>query len=305
VIKFLLDKLKKGLGKTRQFFSQKIGGIFSVLKKVDEDVINSLEEALILADVGVETTKKIIGELKEDYKRHKLKTTDQLQARLKTYINDILKFEGEIINIPSTPPAVFLIVGVNGVGKTTSIAKLAKFLKGQQKRVLVCAGDTHRAAAIEQLEIWCRRADVDIVKHQIGADPGAVVFDACDAAIARKCDCLIIDTAGRIQTKANLMNELAKIKRIIQKKIPSAPHETLLVLDATTGQNAISQAKLFSEAVNLSGIFLAKLDGTAKGGIIIAIKDLFNIPIKFVGTGETLDDISVFSPEEFVKAIFE
>lgn len=304
-IKFILEKIRKGLEKTRQFFSEKLKGILSVFNKVDEVFLSSLEETLILCDVGVETTRKIIGKIKDANRINRFKTPEEITKFLKQTIKNILSFEGNFITEATVPPTVILVVGVNGSGKTTSIAKLAKFLKNQNKEVIVCAGDTFRAAAIEQLEIWCKRAGVDIVRHQIGADPSAVIFDACDAAIARKADYLIIDTAGRLQTKINLMNELSKIRRVIDKKISRAPNEVILVLDATTGQNAISQAKLFNEATGLTGIFLAKLDGTAKGGIVIAIKDLFGIPVKFIGTGETLDDIAYFNVDEFVNALFE
>jgi len=271
---------------------------------IGKEVWDELEELLISADVGVSTTEKLINIVKQRAAEAKLDGS---------HVRSIIKDEMiKILNVPSreasvniTPPKVYLVVGVNGSGKTTSIAKLAWALQRDGKKVLLAAADTFRAAAIDQLGIWSQRLGVELVHHQPGADPAAVAFDACDAAIARKADVLIVDTAGRLQTKVNLMKELEKIRNVVARKVPGAPHETLLVLDATVGQNAISQAKHFHEATAVTGLFLAKLDGTAKGGIVVAIHDQLKIPVKFVGVGEKLDDIEPFDPGRFVEALFE
>jgi fused signal recognition particle receptor len=238
------------------------------------------------------------------YKKGEIKTTDQIVPFLKTDLKQRLTEHGNDVRWATSGPTAILVAGVNGVGKTTSIAKLATLFRREQKRVMLAASDTFRAAAVEQLTIWSQRIGVDIIKHAQGADPAAVVFDAADAAVAREADVLIIDTAGRLQTKENLMKELTKIRNVLSRKMPGAPHEVLLVLDATTGQNAISQAQHFGAAVSVTGLFLAKLDGTAKGGIVVAIKDKLNIPVKFVGTGETPEDIARFNADEFVEALF-
>ncbi|MDP6959311.1 MAG: signal recognition particle-docking protein FtsY, partial [Planctomycetota bacterium] len=245
-----------------------------------------------------------IDHMRDAYKKGEIKTTDQIIPFLKEDLKKRLVENGNEIQWAETAPTVILVCGVNGTGKTTSIAKLAHQFKNEGKKVLLCASDTFRAAAVEQLDIWANRLGVDIVKHQMGADPAAVVYDAADAAIARKSDILIIDTAGRLQTKENLMAELSKIGRVASKKIPGAPHEVLLVLDATTGQNAVSQAHHFGEATNVTGLFLSKLDGTAKGGIVVAIKEKLQIPVKFMGLGENSEDIAPFRAEEFVEALF-
>ncbi|MCK5577995.1 MAG: signal recognition particle-docking protein FtsY, partial [Planctomycetes bacterium] len=256
------------------------------------------------ADMGVETSLKIIEDLKSAYKEGKLTGVEQVIDYLKLDLKTSLKETKAALNLSTTPPTVILVAGVNGTGKTTSIAKLAYLFQQEKKKVLLAASDTFRAAAIDQLAVWSDRIGVEIVRHQPGADPGAVAFDAAEAALARQVDYLIVDTAGRLHTKTNLMKELTKIKNVLAKKIPGAPHETLLVLDATTGQNAIIQAKQFNEAVPVTGLFLAKLDGTAKGGIIVAIKNQLNIPVKFIGLGEKSDDLEPFDADKFVDALF-
>ncbi len=301
--KKIFEKLKAGLKKTRQALG-KFGKLFAFGRKIDEAYLEELEGAMLASDMGVETTRKVIEELKLAYKEKRILESGQVLEYLKTSLKTLLK-QGEVtVKEAPTPPTVILVVGVNGAGKTTSIAKLAWLYRDAGKKVILGAGDTFRAAAIEQLTIWCQRLGVEIVKHQQDADPAAVAYDAVEAAIARKADVLLIDTAGRLHTKVNLMTELAKIRRVIQKKLPDAPHETLLVLDATTGQNAISQSKNFAEAAKITGLFLAKLDGTAKGGVVIPIKKEFNIPVKFIGVGETYEDIEVFDPDKFVDALF-
>jgi len=301
----LVDKFKRGLQKTKAVLLAPIRKLAEVFRNVSPEDIDAIEEALIGADVGVEATQKITEKIRVAYKKGEIKTTDQIIPFLKTDLKQRLVERGNALHQSPTPPTVILVCGVNGTGKTTSIAKLAKLLSDEGKRVVLCASDTFRAAAVEQLTIWAERLGVDIVKHQMGADPAAVVYDAADAAVARKADYLIIDTAGRLQTKENLMKELTKIRNVAAKKISGAPHEVLLVLDATTGQNAISQAQHFSAATNVTGLFLAKLDGTAKGGIVIAIKDKLHLPVKFVGLGETPEDVARFDAEEFVEALFD
>ena len=297
------EKLKEGLKKTRQAFSR-FGQLFAFGRKIDAAYLDELEAAMIGSDMGTETTTKVIEELKLAYKEKRIADSGQVLEYLKTSLKQALK-QGEVsVREAATGPTVILVVGVNGVGKTTSIAKLAWLYKDAGKKVILGAGDTFRAAAIEQLTIWCQRLGVEIVKHQQNADPAAVAYDAVEAAMARNADVLLIDTAGRLHTKQNLMQELAKIRRVIQKKLPEAPHETILVLDATTGQNALSQTRHFTESAQITGLFLAKLDGTAKGGIVIPIKNQFNIPVKFIGTGEKYEDVAVFDPDTFVDALF-
>ncbi|OHB76078.1 MAG: signal recognition particle-docking protein FtsY [Planctomycetes bacterium RBG_16_59_8] len=301
----ILGKLKRGLSKTKEQFTRKIKTLFSIFRTIDEEFLDQLEETLITADVGVETSGKIRGEIQRKYKEGIIKDIDGVLDHLKADLKQRLKETSNRLREASSPPTVILVAGVNGAGKTTSIAKLSKMLRDEGKKVILCASDTFRAAAIEQLKIWSDRVGVDIVSHQIGADPAAVVYDATEAALSRKADILLIDTAGRLQTKVNLMKELEKIRNVVRKKIPDAPHEVLLVLDATTGQNAISQAKHFKEAIDVTGLFLAKLDGTAKGGIVVAIKDQLDIPVKFIGVGETPEDIEPFDADRFVDALFE
>jgi fused signal recognition particle receptor len=299
------EKLKKGLEKTRNRFWSRLKTIFSFGKKIDEAVLEELEDILIGADIGVRPVQKLIQEIREAWKVKVISETAQINNFIKDKLKEYLRSWQIDVNYADKSPTVIMVVGVNGVGKTTSIAKLSNIFVREGKKVMVAAGDTFRAAASDQLDIWSKRIGADIVKHQTGSDPAAVVYDAIEASIARGTDVLIIDTAGRLHTHENLMNELGKIKRVISKKIPSAPHEVLLVLDATTGQNAISQAKMFKQVVDVTGIFLAKLDGTAKGGVVLGMSSEINIPVKFVGLGEKADDIEKFDPEAFVDTLFE
>ncbi len=296
--------IKERLGKTRDKIASSLSSVLTLGRKIDEDLLDELEETLISDDIGVETTSKLVSELREAYKKKQIATTDDVIPFLKTHIKNYWPDTDRQLHIAQSGPTVILVAGVNGTGKTTSIAKLAYILSKNGKKVLLAACDTFRAAAVEQLSIWADRIGVQIVKHKTGADPAAVAFDACDAALARNVDILILDTAGRLHTQKDLMMQLTKIHDVAARKIPGAPHEVLLVLDATTGQNAISQAKLFREATNVTGIVLAKLDGTARGGIVIAIKDQLDIPVKFVGLGEKPEDIAEFNPETFVDALF-
>lgn len=298
------EKLKSGLTKTRESISKQVNNVFSVFVKVDEELFENLEEALIIADIGVETSEYIIETLRENVKKKHITDGNVVKEELKEIISGILEETDSAMKL-STVPSVILVIGVNGVGKTTSIGKIASHYKEQGKKVLLAAADTFRAAAIDQLDIWAQRSGCDIIKHQENSDPAAVVFDACAAAKARGADVLICDTAGRLHNKKNLMAELAKINRVIERELPGCDKETLLVLDATTGQNAVSQAKLFSEAANITGIVLTKLDGTAKGGIVISIAKEQNLPVKFVGVGEGIDDLQEFNPSDFAKALFE
>ncbi len=298
------EKLKKGLEKTRDSFSSKVDNVMKIFKKVDDDFFDELEEALITADVGVETSLYMIEELRARVKERKIVDTKEVKAVLQEIILEILTKNDSALSL-SGSPAVVMVIGVNGVGKTTSIGKLAAMLKAQGKKVILGAADTFRAAAIDQLQVWAERVGVDIIKHQEGADPAAVVFDAVNAAKARGADVLIIDTAGRLHNKKNLMDELKKVYKVIDRELPDASKEALLVLDATTGQNAVNQAKLFGEAADLTGIVLTKLDGTAKGGIVIAIGHEQGIPVKLVGVGEGMDDLQPFVPEDFVSALLD
>ncbi len=298
------DKLKAGLTKTRESIAEQVNNVFSVFVKVDEELFENLEEALIMADIGVETSDYIIETLRENVKHKHITDGNLVKQELKDIISEILSEQNSEMNI-STTPSVVLVIGVNGVGKTTSIGKIASHYREMGKKVLLAAADTFRAAAIDQLDIWAQRSGCDIIKHQENSDPAAVVFDACTAAKARGVDILICDTAGRLHNKKNLMAELAKINRVIERELPDSAKETLLVLDATTGQNAVSQAKLFSEAADITGIVLTKLDGTAKGGIVISIAKEQNLPVKFVGVGEGVDDLQEFNPADFAKAIFD
>lgn len=296
------DKLKEGLQKTRKGITEKIDKILVSFGKIDDDLFDELEEVLITSDIGIETTERIISDMKKKVKENRLTDPESVRSLLKEELESIL--EGETDLKLDSKPAIIMVIGVNGVGKTTSIGKIAENLKRQGKNVLLAAGDTFRAAAIDQLEIWANRIGVDVIKHSEGSDPAAVVYDAIQAAKARKTDVLICDTAGRLHTKKNLMEELKKVSRIIERELPGASTETLLVLDATTGQNAISQAKTFSEFTSISGIVLTKLDGTAKGGIVVAVKSELNIPVKFIGVGEKAEDLQKFSAKDFVEALF-
>ena len=298
------DKLKNGLTKTRESIAKQVNNVFSVFVKVDDELFENLEEALIMADIGVETSTYIIEKLRDNVKHKHITDGNLVKEELKSIISEILSTFDTTVDT-STTPSVILVIGVNGVGKTTSIGKIASHYKSMGKKVLLAAADTFRAAAIDQLDIWAQRSGCDIIKHQENSDPAAVVFDACTAAKARGADILICDTAGRLHNKKNLMAELAKINRVIERELPDSARETLLVLDATTGQNAVSQAKLFSEAADITGIILTKLDGTAKGGIVISIAKEQNVPVKFVGVGEGIDDLQEFNSDDFAKAIFE
>ena len=298
------DKLKNGLTKTRESIAKQVNNVFSVFVKVDDELFENLEEALIMADIGVETSTYIIEKLRDNVKHKHITDGNLVKEELKSIISEILSALDTTVNT-STTPSVILVIGVNGVGKTTSIGKIASHYKSMGKKVLLAAADTFRASPIYQLDIWAQRSGCDIIKHQENSDPAAVVFDACTAAKARGADILICDTAGRLHNKKNLMAELAKINRVIERELPDSARETLLVLDATTGQNAVSQAKLFSEAADITGIILTKLDGTAKGGIVISIAKEQNVPVKFVGVGEGIDDLQEFNSDDFAKAIFE
>lgn len=295
---------KDRLGKTRDKISSSFASVLSLGRKIDENLLDELEETLLSDDIGVETTEKLVSELRQAFRDRQIATTDDVVPFLKEHIKSYWPDRDRQLHSPATGPMVILVAGVNGAGKTTSIAKLAHIFNKSGKKVIVAACDTFRAAAVEQLSIWAERIGVQIVKHKSGSDPAAVAFDACDAAIARDADVLILDTAGRLHTQKGLMLQLTKIRDVVARKIPGAPSEVLLVLDATTGQNAISQAKLFTEAIDVTGIFLAKLDGTARGGIVIAIKDKLDIPVKFVGLGEQPEDIAEFDPDTFVEALF-
>jgi len=296
------DKLKSGLGKTRNSINEKINSVFSNFRKVDEELLDELEEILIMSDIGVETSTEIIGKLRDRIKLEKLQDEESVKKALKEEMQKILDKEENCLKL-ETKPSVILVVGVNGVGKTTSIGKIANNLRKEGKKVVVAAADTFRAAAVEQLEIWANRAGVDIVKKQEGADPASVVFDAIKIVKEKEADILICDTAGRLHNKKYLMDELLKIGKVIEKELPEASKETLMVIDATTGQNAILQVKAFKETVPLTGLVLTKLDGTAKGGVVIGIVNENSIPVKFVGVGEKIDDMEIFKSQEFVEAI--
>lgn len=301
------EKFRDGLSKTRNSFSEKVNDLVSRYRKVDEEFFEELEEILISADVGVTTVMDLIDVLKTEVKKRNIQDPKEVQAVIseklvELFTSDDQKIEG--LNIQPDGLTVILFVGVNGVGKTTTIGKLAHKLKSEGKSVLLAAGDTFRAGAIDQLEVWGERVGVEVIKQSEGSDPAAVMFDAVQAAKSRKVDVLICDTAGRLQNKVNLMKELEKVKRVIEREVPGAPHEVLLVLDATTGQNAMSQAKQFSDATDVTGIVLTKLDGTAKGGIVLAIRHELKTPVKFVGLGEKMEDLQEFDPEQFVYGLF-
>jgi fused signal recognition particle receptor len=301
------EKFKEGLSKTRNSFSGKVNDLVARYRKVDEDFFEELEEILIQADVGFETVMQLIDELKMEVKRRNIQDPQEVQDVISEKLVDIYNAGEEQstkLNIQEDSLTVILFVGVNGVGKTTTIGKLAHKFKSEGRSVLLAAGDTFRAGAIEQLEVWGERVGVDVIKQAEGSDPAAVMYDAVQAAKSRKVDILICDTAGRLQNKVNLMKELEKVKRVIEREVPGAPHEVLLVLDATTGQNALIQAKHFKEATDVSGIVLSKLDGTAKGGIVLAIRNELKIPVKFVGLGEKMDDLQEFNAEQYVYGLF-
>ncbi|MGD7043653.1 signal recognition particle-docking protein FtsY [Jeotgalibacillus proteolyticus] len=302
------DKFREGLTKTRDNFTTKMNDLVARYRTVDEDFFEELEEILFQADVGFETVVKLIEELKMEVRRQNIKDTKDIRGVISQKLVEIYQGEDQesdaLLQLQEEGLTVILFVGVNGVGKTTTIGKLAHQFKEEGKKVMLAAGDTFRAGAIEQLEVWGNRVGVDVVKHGEGSDPAAVMYDAVQSAKAKKADILICDTAGRLQNKVNLMKELEKVKKVIEREIPGAPHEVLLALDATTGQNALTQAKIFKEATNVSGIVLTKLDGTAKGGIVLAIKQELGIPVKFVGLGEKMDDLQPFDAEKYVYGLF-
>lgn len=296
------EKLKQGLGKTKDTFNDKINNVFASFRKVDENLLEELEEVLIISDIGVNTSIKIIARLRDKIKRENIQDEETVKKALKEIMTELLDVGTVELNL-NTKPSVILVVGVNGVGKTTSIGKIANRLKQNGKKVVVAAADTFRAAAVEQLEIWANRAGVNIVKKEEGADPASVVFEAIQVAKQTNADVLICDTAGRLHNKEYLMEELSKINKVIEKELAEASKETLLVIDGTTGQNAIAQVKAFSQTVELTGLILTKLDGTAKGGVVVGIVEQNKIPVKFIGVGEKIDDMEVFNPQEFLEAI--
>ena len=298
-----LDKLKAGLQKTKKALFAPIDQMLKAFTKVDEDLLEELEEMLICADVGAGATDEIIEKLRDDIKEEKIKDADEVRAFLKNTLKEMMG-EGQPLKL-DTKPSVILVIGVNGAGKTTSIGKISNKLRQDGKKVVVAAADTFRAAAIDQLAVWCERSGVDLVKQSEGSDPAAVVYDAISYAKNKGADVLIVDTAGRLHNKKNLMNELEKINRVISRELPDASRENLLVLDATTGQNAVLQAKEFKNAAEITGLVLNKLDGTAKGGIVLSIKRELGIPVKFIGVGEKIDDMQPFCAEEFISALFE
>lgn len=297
------EKLKKGLSKTKQAIFGKIDALFKHFVRVDEDLFEELEELLIEADIGVDTTEELLDTLREWVKDTREKDPEAVKRELYRMLKEMLG-DAELLRL-DTKPSVILVIGVNGVGKTTSIGKIAAELHANKKKVIVAAADTFRAAATEQLAVWCQRAKVDLIRGSDGADPAAVVFDAVQAAKSRGADVLIVDTAGRLHNKKNLMDELAKINRVILRELPDAAKETLLVVDATTGQNGIAQAKEFRGAADITGLVLTKLDGTAKGGVVLTIKKQLGIPVKYIGVGEGIDDMKTFDPEEFAEALFQ
>ena len=301
--KSFFSRLKNGLTRTRGNIADRVDELIRYYREIDDEFFDDLEETLIMGDVGVPTSEKIVSSIREKVEKEKIGDPSRIKDLLKDNITSILKRNTQPLTLPH--PTVLLVVGVNGVGKTTTIGKLADRYRKEGKKVLVAAADTFRAAAGEQLEIWCQRAQVPIIRHEEGADPAAVIFDAIQSARSRGTDILLCDTAGRLHNKKNLMNELEKMNRIIDREYPEAHKEVLLVLDATTGQNAVSQASLFQEAVGINGIALTKLDGTAKGGVIIAVKSQLDIPVYYVGVGEQTEDLQPFVPEDFTEALFE
>lgn len=299
-----LNRLKEKLSKTRQNLVEKVDNLIHRRKSIDEELYEELEEILVQADVGVNTAMDLVERVRNTVRERRVDDASELKSILKEHIKDLLGTDRVSLNFSIAPPTVVVVVGVNGVGKTTTIGKMAHLYKSQGKKVILGAADTFRAAAIDQLEIWANRVGVDLIRHMEGADPAAVAFDSLQAAKARRADVLIIDTAGRLHTKSNLMEELKKIVRVLDREMPGAPHEVLLVLDATTGQNAVNQAKLFGQAAGVTGIVLTKLDGSAKGGVVIAVKQALEIPVKLIGIGEGIDDLRLFDTDEFVEALF-
>ena len=300
----LLDRLKKGLTRTREKIASGFRSVLRIGRKIDQETLDRLADTMLSADFGPTTTDKLIEVVRSGWKKGEIVEEQEIRAYLQDHIIAMWPESDRRIHYAESGPTVVLVTGINGSGKTTSVAKLARYFTDQGKYVILGAADTYRAAAVEQLTIWSERIGVQIVKHDQGADPGAVAYDACDAALARGADVLLVDTAGRLHTQDHLMRELGKIQRVVERKIPGAPHEVLLVLDATIGQNAVNQAAQFSEHVSVTGAFLAKLDGSAKGGIVVGIRDLLNVPVKFVGLGETPADIEPFDPVVFIEAMF-
>ncbi len=296
------DKLKQGLSKTKDSFNDKINNVFSSFRKVDEELLEELEEALIMSDIGMETSLKIISELREKIKKNNIQDAEEVKQALREEMEEILKIENSELNL-QTKPSIILVVGVNGVGKTTSIGKIAAKLERDGKNVVIAAADTFRAAAVEQIEIWANRSKASLVKRAEGVDPASVVYDALKITEEKNADVLIIDTAGRLHNKKYLMDELLKINKVIEKELPESSKEVLLVIDGTTGQNAINQVKAFKQTVNITGLVLTKMDGTAKGGVVLGIVDENKIPVKFIGVGEQIDDMEEFNSSDFVKAI--
>lgn len=296
------DKLKQGLTKTKTSFDEKINSAFSIFRKVDEELLEELEEILIMSDIGLDTSVSIISNLRERIKKEKIQDSEMVKEALREEMKAILEIGDRGLNL-TTKPSVLLVIGVNGVGKTTSIGKIANRLKKDGKKIVIAAADTFRAAAVEQLEIWAKRAECDIVKAEEGTDPASVIYDAIKITKESNADILICDTAGRLHNKKYLMDELAKIQRVIDKELPDCAKEVLLVLDATTGQNAISQVKAFTQVAPITGLVLTKLDGTAKGGVVLGIVNENKIPVKFIGVGEQIDDMEIFNSEDFIKAI--
>jgi len=300
----LLDRFKKGLARTREKLATGLRSVLRIGRKIDAGTLTRLEEAMLAADIGPATTRKLIEVVRGGWRGGAIAEEQEIQDYLKHHIVAMWPEDDRRIRFAESGPTVILVTGINGSGKTTSVAKLANHFARQEKRVILGACDTFRAAAVQQLSIWSERVGVQVVKHDQGADPGAVAYDACEAAVARNADILLIDTAGRLHTQDHLMRELGKIQKVVQRKIPGAPHEVILVLDATIGQNAVNQAKQFAEHVSVTGIFLAKLDGSAKGGIVVGIRDQLDVPVKFVGLGETMEDIEPFDPVVFIDALF-
>lgn len=303
LFKAAFNKIKQGLDKTRSVFVHEVRTILSG-KPISVELLKQLEARMIQSDFGVKTSRELVADIEAAWERDEIATGDQALEFLKDQLNAYWPEEDRSLHFAESGPTIILVAGINGAGKTTSIAKIAKSLRDQNKKVMLAACDTFRAAAVQQLEIWSQRLGVEVIKGQQGGDPAAVAFDACEAATARGVDVLLIDTAGRLHTQKHLMDQLSKIKRVIQKKFPDAPHEVILVLDATTGQNAVNQASVFAQSIDVTGIFLAKLDGTARGGIVVAIREVLGIPVKFIGVGETPDDVEPFIPGKFVEAMF-
>jgi len=303
IFKTAISKLKKGLSKTSDSFA---GGVRTILqgRPLSDGLLRELEKRMIQSDIGIKTSIELVKDIRAAWERSEIETGDDALEYLKDQLASYWPPEDRTLNLQDTGPTVILVCGINGAGKTTSIAKIAKSLRDENKSVMLAACDTFRAAAVEQLEVWSQRLGVEVIKGQQGGDPASVAFDAADAALARNIDVLIVDTAGRLHTQEPLMRQLGKIRNVLGKKIPGAPHEVILVLDATTGQNAIAQAGIFTEATDVTGIFLAKLDGTARGGIVVAIREQLGIPVKFIGVGETPDDVQPFDPPTFVETMF-